>query len=252
MATLYSRFLLTALAGLTLSAAPVFAQHVAPSAAVPAAEAAATTILNADFNTGDAGFTTDNNTVWKLQSGKGWRAFGRIGTANRAIDAFLTSPVIDLTGYADATLTFTHYAWMADNDQPADVLSVEVADPSVPDGQVEDNPVKLNDAIQWPTGQSSTEEVNSGAVSLKAYTGKQIKLRFHYTGTTVENLIWLIKNVTVTGTPLSAGIEGVTAGSGLDLTKPFSVYTVDGRQADATAKGLLIYKQGTKVWKVVK
>lgn len=252
MTTFYSRFLLTALAGLTLSAGQVFAQHVEITAAAPAAEAAATTILSADFTTGEAGFTTDNNTVWKLQSGKGWRAFGRIGTANRAIDAFLTSPVIDLTGYSGATLTFTHSAWMADNDAPADVLSVEVADPSVPDGQVEDNPDKLNDAIQWPTGQSSTEEVNSGVVSLNDYAGKQIKLRFHYTGTTVENLIWLIKNVTVTGTPLSAGIAGVTAGTGLDLTKPFSVYTVDGRQTSSAAKGLLIYKQGSKAWKFVK
>lgn len=238
-------YIKTSFFGVALFAATLSCALPVNGTTVPSATAdATTTILNADFTTSDGGFTTDNETVWKNVSNRGWQAIGRIGTQNLSIDAYLTSPEIDLTGYSDASFTFDHSAWLARNDRPSDVLHVEVL--------VGDKTEEVNDHVTWPESNVIDEKVNAGTISLAAYAGKKIRIQFHYTSTVVEAMAWAIKNITVTGSPSTSGIQKVEAATGLDLSKPYQIYTVDGRKATNGEKGILLYRQGSQTWKVMK
>lgn len=204
------------------------------------------TIYTADFKQNDGGFTTDNETVWKsLDSNWGWKGTGRLGaTIIAALDAYLTSSEIDLTGYKDATLSFSHVVSGSRQYTPSDVLFVEVVDG--------DKVTELNDKVTWPAGTDFTP-VNSGKVSLKDFVGKKIKVQFHYTCTTVEACVWAIQNMTITGVESGNGIQSVTTSKGLDLTQPYEMYTLGGTKAtDNAGHGLRIIKQGGKTWKLMK
>lgn len=195
------------------------------------------TILAATFTSDDGGFTTDDTSIWKRSSSYGWTGTGYKNKQNTAADAMLTSPEIDLTDYAEASLQFSHAVNFASS--PSDVLTVEV----ICDGAF----TSLNDAVAWPTGSSWTFK-ESGTVSLNAFVGKKIRIAFHYTSTTAEASTWEIKSLNVTGRKTTS----ISEPTHIDPTQSFDIYTIDGRKADASAHGLLIIRQGGKAWKVVR
>lgn len=222
-----------------------FAATEATAQSVPAAESAEqTTIYQANFVEEDGGFTTDTPMIWKKNDTRGWQAFGRIGTTNMAIDAYLTSEEIDLTGYTDASLSLTQIASLAKNDDPSMVLHVEILEG--------DKVTEINDRLNWPDG-SNYDPVSSSNVRLSEWAGKKIRVQFHYTSTTVEALIWAISSLTIQGTPSATGIAQATANQAFDATKPYAIYSVNGTKlASLSAPGVKIVRQNGRTWKLMR
>lgn len=234
---------LFAAAALSLAAVSVQAQSATATAPVQAS-AEQSVIYSANFVEQDGGFTPDNPAIWKKNATRGWQAFGHLGTGNVAIDANLTSPEIDLTGYTDPKLSLTQIASMAKNDTPSDVLHVEILE----GGKV----TEINDDLNWPDG-SNYDPVTTTGVSLATWAGKKIRVQFHYTSTTVEALIWAISSLTIEGTPTGTGINQLTTTGKFDPAKPYAVYAIDGtRLAGLNVSGLKIVKQNGHAWKLAK
>lgn len=229
------------------AAAPCHAESsVSPvDVAGQSADEATEVIYNATFTASDGGFTTDNDMVWKSMDSKyGWKAFGNFGGTNVALDAYLTSPEVDLTDYKDVTLSFDHIVSRASS--PSDVLYVEV----IADGKT--TAIDKN-KITWPEGTNWTS-INSGKISLDEYVGKKIQIQFHYTSTSVEACIWAIQAMSIVGTNTTSGIHDVTVENKFDPSKPYEVYTVGGLKINdnASYRGVRIIRQGGKAWKAVK
>lgn len=208
-------------------------------------------ILDIDFTTDDGGFTQsaitlphENFNVWKTNSQYGWVANAFYNDTPHEADATLTSPDIDLTGYAKATLTFEHAVNFKKTNAPQDVLSVEI----VCEGQTH----KL-EGIAWPAG-NTWSFMSSGDISLDEFAGKTIRIAFHYTGSATENMQWEIMNMSLRGVTTQSGIDAIdTDNTGIDLTRPYDTYSIDGRKLDNTAghKGIVIIRQGGKSVKMV-
>lgn len=198
------------------------------------------TIYTATFTSDDGGFTTDNSTVWKRNTSYGWTGTAYLNKKNTAADARLTSPAIDLTNCTEAKLSFSHAVNFA--DAPSEVLSVEI----VSDGQTTD----ISDYVAWPTGDSWYFK-DAGTVNLNSFVGKPIQVVFHYTSTTSEAATWEIKSMTVTGKTAVNGIGSITTSKlRPDYTKPYEVYSIDGRRTTRDAHGLKIIRQNGTTWKV--
>ena len=205
------------------------------------------TIYSATFTADDGNCTIHNTTVpydgfsvWQRDSKYGWKGTGFLNYTDYACDASLLTPEIDLTGYASATLSFSHAAnYFA---SPAEALAVEV----VCDGQT-----TALSGINWPRGNNWTF-VESGDISLNEFAGKKIRIAFHYTSTTSEAGTWEVKSVAVKGKKLASGISAAEADKGkFDPSLPYETYTLDGRKATNTQqRGLVIIKQGSKKIKV--
>ena len=152
----------------------------------------------------------------------------------------MVTPELDLTGYATATLTFSHAANFFAS--PADALAVEV----ICDGVA----TPLN-GINWPRGNSWTFN-ESGDISLNAFAGKKIKIAFHYTSTSQEAGTWEIKSMTVSGERLPSDISAPSTGkAAFDPSEPYETYTIDGRKTtNADHDGVTIIRQGGNTWKV--
>lgn len=205
------------------------------------------TIYTAEFRTDGGGFTAENNTagsgeVWVSSSKYGWKGTGYISGTRHSTDASLVSPVIDLTGYASATIDFSHAVNYT--TAPQQHLSVEIRH----DGQT----TTISEDICWPAGNSWTY-IPSGTADLSAFAGKQIQIVFHYTSNTAECSTWEIENMTVKGKKGATGIDNTTAGGNggrIDMSKPYEMYGTDGRRITGTGhRGIIILRQGSRVAK---
>lgn len=205
------------------------------------------TIYTAIFTDGTGGCTISNKEVpqdgfevWRLDNKYGWKGTAFANNTNNAADASVVTPEMDLTGYATATLTFSHAANFFAS--PADALAVEV----ICDGVA----TPLN-GINWPRGNSWTFN-ESGDISLNAFAGKKIKIAFHYTSTSQEAGTWEIKSMTVSGERLPSDISAPSTGkAAFDPSEPYETYTIDGRKTtNADHDGVTIIRQGGNTWKV--
>lgn len=223
------------------------AQTSVDQALVSAASAdeATTTIYSADFKTSEGGFTTDNEMCWKSTDPTyGWKGTGFIEGSNLMLESNLTSGEIDLSGYSDATFSFSHV--VSRSTAPSEALHVEILDG--------DKVTEVNDQVTWPAG-TDWNPVNSGEISLKDYVGKKIRIQFHYTSTTLEACIWAINSLTITGIKTVNGINEATTATDArpDFSRAYEVYTIDGRRGNGAAtKGVKIIKQGNKTWKMIR
>lgn len=207
-----------------------------------------TDVYKADFLVNDGGCTVVNTdvpssgfTVWKLDALYGWKGTAFNGGANKA-DATLYTPEIDLSEYSTATLMFNHAVNYSTS--PSSVLFVEV----VCDGQT-----TVLQGIKWPSG--STWAFNeSGDISLNDFAGKKIRIAFHYTSTASAAATWEINRMTVRGKKIATSVTSpsVSSSSRPDFTRPYEMYTIDGRRINSlAAKGIVIIKQDGKAWKFV-
>lgn len=205
------------------------------------------TIYAAVFTTDGGGCTTEQTLtpyegyeVWTRDAKYGWKGTAFYSNTKHEADATLLTPMIDLTEYGEATLTFNHAVNFCAN--PGSVLAVEV----VCDGQR-----MALDGIAWPAGNSWTFR-SSGDISLGSFAGKKIKIAFHYRSTTAESATWEIKEMTVNGKRRTSGISQTTTDRTMpDMNRPYEMYNIDGRRiapADEH-RGIVIIRQDGKTWK---
>ena len=188
----------------------------------------------------------------KIAEGKSyvwtWDTHGYIkGSAGVKADAeaYVVSPLIDLTNVTDAHVSFEHVSRYF-----ANVYEEQTLWASGDNGQTWEQLL-----IPFYSTGEDWNFVNSGNISLKAYIGKQLKLKFKYVSNANAYSTWEVKNLKVeegSGTLTSiAEIAGM--GYNKDVTSNFTatlkdavVTYVNGSNAfieDATG-GLLLYKSG--------
>lgn len=206
------------------------------------------TIYSATFTSETGGFTATNITVpysdfdvWTRDTKYGWKGTGFTNDKAHEAEALLTSPEIDLTGYREATLTFSHAINYCSS--PQNTFSVEV---------ICEGTTTALDGVTWPTGNNWTF-IDSGDISLNAYAGKKINIVFHYKSNDSEAGTWEIKKMSVTGTETATGISNTTPDTTPNLQKPYKAYTTDGRSiaSPKNYKGMMIIVQDGQTWKVM-
>lgn len=161
----------------------------------------------------DAVWTADSYGYAKANSYKG---------AALAADAWLISPVVDLTGLSAANLSFDHvYNKFPSVDFAKEhcTLNVRVAGES--SWTTLEIPV-ISDNASWTM-------VNSGVVDLAAYDGKKIQIGFHYTALDGESGTWEIKNFLLSATP-AAKAPARAAAFDVPYTAVNAVYHYNGSE----------------------
>lgn len=198
-------------------------------------------ILNEPFNKGKGKFTTENK---KLPKGRRyiWSKFGKedatcikatayIKKKNNAAESWLISPMMDLTPYADVQLNFkqtTNYL-KEHKDKANELMSVKVCENG--SNQWENLPVTIPTNENW--------HFVSTSVSLKQYTGKNIKIAFVYKSTTACAPTWEIKDLQVVGQAKTNNIITIGAKNNcLDTSKP--MYNLQGQRVNAFYRGVVI------------
>lgn len=189
--------------------------------------------------------------VWERTSSYGWKGTGAIKEGSNkyatkyAAESSVVTPEIDLGGYKEATVSFSHAVNYAQN--PSEKLSVEV--------RCEGKDTKL-EGFTWPEG-TDFKFVDSGDIDLSAWAGKKINIVFHYTSTTSEAPTWEVRDIALTGVKGSAAtaIGSVAEGTQgkFDPAQPYTVYDLSGRVVAGDAQhGVFIVKQGKNTFKVMR
>lgn len=191
-------------------------------------------------------FTIDNVSlpsaatyIWKWGSANyGAMAFAYIQNTAYDAEAVLTSPVIDLTEYKDATLTFDH----AVNKGAPTNLKVQVVEASAGGSAAKQAiaPMRSNTTTDitvpnWPAGKD-WKFISSGAIDLTQYAGKKIQIAYRYVSTTTVCPTWEVKNIVVDGTKNATAITTIKAENAANAP----LYNLQGQRVDRTAKGILI------------
>ena len=123
--------------------------------------------------------------VWQWSDKYGLTATAYISGNNHAVESWLISPVIDLTGYQNAKLTFEHAGKYFGT--VADEAMVMVKGTSGAWTKV---------AIdQYPSGW----DYITATADLTAYKGQKIQVAFAYKSTATKAGTWELKNVKVSG-----------------------------------------------------
>lgn len=218
------------------------------------------TIYSATYTSADGSCTTADITlpsaltsVWQRSSKYGWTGAASVKSGKTytyyAAEGTLATPEIDLTNYASATLSFTHALNFCTS--PASYMSVEV----LCNGAT----TKL-DGVTWPSGSNWTF-VSSGDLSLDQFAGKKIQIVFRYTSTSSVCGTWEIKDINVSGTTASSGIEGIEADNEGDdnaatfnPSQPYEVFNTAGQRISTAnaSEGVVIVRQNGHSWKVKK
>lgn len=204
-----------------------------------------TIIYEADYTSSEAGCTIEDVStddafnVWQQTSDYGWKASGYYNKTKYDTESLLVTPEIDLDGYTDVKLQFTHAVNYCAS--PADVLAVEIRS----GGQT-----TVLDGFTWGTGSSWTFK-NSGDISLDNFSGQTIQVVFHYKSSTSEAATWEVKNIEIRGTKSASGITTART-SELDANAPATYFTIDGRQLrEAPSRGVYIVRQNGHSWKML-
>lgn len=138
-----------------------------------------------------------------------------------AADAWLISPVVDLTGCTDATLTFDHVY----NKFPSAEFAKEHCTLNV---RVEGETSWTTLEIPVVTDNTSWTMVNAGIVDLGAFEGKKIRVGFHYTALDGESGTWEIKNFILNATKGAAKAPARAAAFEVPAQAVNAVYCYDG------------------------
>lgn len=152
--------------------------------------------LEETFASGQGQFTIENiqlpegsTYVWKHDNRGYMKASAFVGGANKASDAWLVSPEIDLPAGANAYLSFDQ-AWNFFKDAATAAKENTVAVREVGGEWNNLTPEAVPEGKNWTF-------VNSGKIDLKAYNGKKIQIGFRYTSTVEKAGTTEIKNVKI-------------------------------------------------------
>lgn len=144
-----------------------------------------------------AGWTIDNVNIgsleavwsWKIYNNKGYlNASAYSSEGNTVTEAYAVSPVIDLTGVANPSLSFDHAAKFQTTLKT--LCGVCIREEGTSTWTTLSIPT-------WPQAGAWTF-VNSGAVSMKDFAGKKVQVAFKYGSSTEGADTWEIKNLVVT------------------------------------------------------
>jgi endonuclease I len=156
--------------------------------------------------------------IWKGDASYGAKASAYINSACTVSDAWLITPVIDLSDYTSATLSFEH-AGNKFNSKNNLISACKVC------VREEDSSTWTEITVNnWPAGTNWTY-VESGDVDLSSYGGKKIQIGFHYTSTTSVAGTWEVKNLKVVGTNTATTIEYIMRPVKVDDR----LYNLDGK-----------------------
>lgn len=154
-------------------------------------------LLNSTFATGQDDWTIDNITmdgieyVWAHDEKYAcMKASAYVGGASHASDSYLISPVVDLAGASNATLTFEH---ALNKFNSLDMAKSQCTLVIREEGQTAWTVLTIpdyGDAASWAF-------LPAGEVSLAAYAGKKVQIAFHYTSTAEASGTWEVKNVLI-------------------------------------------------------
>lgn len=183
--------------------------------------------------------------VWSNTAEYGWKGSGSRGPSSNITrydtESILLTPEIDLTDYRAAWFEFDHAVNFAVS--PYDGLTVMAR----VDG--EDHPLHVR---RWPLG-NKWDFFGSSTIDLTPWSGKKVKIGFHYTSTTSEAPTWEIKNLRVWGVASRSALEYIEQDM-LDPedTMPEEYFTVDGRRIASRdgARGIVIVRRGSRVSKI--
>lgn len=218
------------------------------------------TVISLDFTQDEQNCTqtiakneSTNSNIWLQTSQYGWKASAFVSSTktNYAADATLAMPEIDLIDYEDAKLTISQAVNFA-KGKALQYLSVEATAIDPVDGSKEIT--KLSDFAVPATDSWTFADYT---FDLTHFCGSKVTLAFHYTSDATTCCTWEIKKAVVTGTKATTAITTpqTTAGAQghIDLSKPYDVYTTDGRKVSMghAGKGLYIIRQGNVTRKVI-
>lgn len=181
------------------------------------------------------------NYVWAYAAGYGAKASAYVNGTRYDVASWLVSPEIDLAGYTDIYITFDNALNYLSGNPAVDFVGVYVgAAGSTPS---ESGWTNISDEVVFGSGSDWTF-VNSGEVPLAGFDGQKVQIAFLYSSNTEVAPTWEIKNFTVNGTTVGAGVK--TVGSELDNT-PVEIYNLQGVKVQNPVKGQIYIINGKKV-----
>lgn len=124
---------------------------------------------------------------WKVYSGAGYLNASSYAGGAKASEAYIASPVLDLSGSAEWSASFDHAAKFQTTLRT--LCGVAVREEGASSWTMLAIPT-------WPEAGAWTF-ANSGDIDLSAYSGKKIQLAFKYASTDEGADTWEIKNLTV-------------------------------------------------------
>ena len=161
--------------------------------------------------------------VWEQHAKYGLKATGHYGGKpgkNADTEAWAVSPEVELK--KTSFLTFEHAIGYKSDASTQGLYIREGAT-----GEWQPLEVKT-----WP-GAKNFVYVNSGAIDLKAYTGKKVQFGFKYTSTTAGAATWEIKNFKVAEEPKAVRQAHTTNGRTV-------IFDLNGRRVEKAERGVYI------------
>lgn len=156
---------------------------------------------NASMKGSDGDFTFQNiklegvTYAWKYDSQNNyWKASAFAGGVNNPTESWLVSTEIDLSGATTPSLSFDAAINFLNGNNRADFIEAKISADYV-DNVTTATWATLN--ATWSEGKNWTF-VNSGAIDLKDYVGKKVRLAFAYKSTSACAPTIEIKNISVT------------------------------------------------------
>ena len=173
------------------------------------------------FASGMGDFSLSGDTqYWSFDASYGAKVTSYVSATNYAAETWLISPVLDLTGVADAQISF---------DQCINKYFGTVADEAtlwVKESSDEDFTTQLSITYPSISGNASWSSFETQTVNLKNYAGKKIKVAFKYIGTTDAAGTWEIKNFVFDKVKAEAGIAYETTSYEVNLGETFTTPTL--------------------------
>lgn len=185
--------------------------------------------------------------IWTRSAQYGWKGTAFKGSKYEA-EATLSLPEVDLTEYDDAKLTISQAVNFAYGNA-LKYLKIEVRSVD-PDGIVEIFPLsdfKVTESASWTYYDFTFD--------LSHFCGTKATISFVYKSDNDICCTWEIKKATITGKKTSSGIKINTfdQDDSIDLSKPYDVYSIDGRKLNPSQMktgGIVIIRQNSKVIKM--
>lgn len=212
-------------------------------------------IYSNECTTDECGFTVYNNgdiDPWSINNQYGLKASAYINKQVKASDAIMGSPVLDLSGRKNITLTFEHALnQFKENNENIECTQeninkyVSIVIAEVSDAAVEPVWNHLSDALNITKWSWDFVEQT---IDLSAYSGKQVRIGFHYVSTDAVAGTWEIKNVSVEGEKNgSSSVELNTAEEAAPV-----YYNLQGVRVAQPERGIYIKVVNGKSTKIVK
>lgn len=161
------------------------------------------------FSSNQGDFTIENvaldglGYVWTFASGYGMKASAYVSSVNHPTESWLISPCLELPEDATINLTFDHvYRYTTTPTTDLNLLVSENYIDGAPSSATW-TPV----AIPTYSSGSNWTFVNAGNIDLSAYAGKNVTLAFRYKSSSSAAATWEIKNVSVTSSGISTGLD---------------------------------------------